>query len=112
MCKLLYKNKFFISAAALLWILPSIAFPAKQDLQKNSLEQERWAGRQPTFSELDKDQDSYISKEEAKSWKTLNSKFDEVDKNGDQKIDRSEFNSFQTELIKESIKEFIPSKSP
>jgi hypothetical protein len=110
MSKLVYKNKIFISAVALSWILPGTALSAEQESQQQSAEQEQWIGRQPTFSELDENRDDYLSKEEAKSWDTLNSKFDQIDKNGDQKIDRAEFSAFETKLIEESIKKFIGPK--
>jgi hypothetical protein len=110
MSKPIYKNKIFASAVALSWVLPSIVFSAEQDLRQQSAEQEQWIGRQPTFSELDKNRDDYLSKEEAKNWGPLSSKFDKIDKNGDHKIDRSEFSTFETQLIKESIKKFIGPK--
>jgi hypothetical protein len=112
MSKLIYKNKVFISAIALSWILPGTAISAEHDShrQAQDVEQEQWIARQPTFSELDKDQDGYLSKEEAESWDVLSSKFDDVDKNGDQKIDRPEFSAFETQLIKKSIREFTGPK--
>ncbi|QBQ55278.1 hypothetical protein [Nitrosococcus wardiae] len=103
--RLINKKIFFISAISL-WLLPGMPPHAEQNLPQQNTEQEHWISRQPTFSELDKDQDSYLGKAEAKSWQTLNDKFDQVDKNSDQKIDRSEFSAFETHLIEESIQEF------
>ena len=66
-----------------------------------------WGNRQPTFSELDKNGDNLISREEAKQWDSLNKNFASVDQDQNSKIDQSEFSDFETKKIKESIKDFI-----
>lgn len=104
--KLIYKKKYLIFAVTLLWILPAATPFAEQHLPAQNGEEEQWISRQPTFSELDKDQNGAISKSEAEAWQELSSKFDKVDENEDQEIDRSEYSAFQTELIQESILEF------
>ncbi|ABA57489.1 hypothetical protein [Nitrosococcus oceani] len=104
--KSINKRAFLIYVIPLSGILLSMNLYAEQHSPQLSEEQEQWIARPPTFSELDKNLDNYLSKEEAKSWEKLYSKFDEVDKNGDQKIDRTEFNDFETHLIEESILEF------
>ncbi|ADE14739.1 PRC-barrel domain protein [Nitrosococcus halophilus Nc 4] len=52
--------------------------------------------QQFTFMNLDKDQDGYVSKDEAKKYQVLNTKFNQIDQNRDEKIDRSEFSAFET----------------
>lgn len=47
------------------------------------------------FSELDSNQDGFISQEEASSSQKLSSNFNRLDQNSDQKIDHSEFSAFE-----------------
>lgn len=106
--KSMYQKKFFIPAVTLLLLCFSTATAsfAEQHLTAQNGEEEQWIARQPTFSELDKDQDGTINNTEAESWQELNSKFDKVDKDNNQKIDRAEFSAFENQLIEESILEF------
>ncbi|WP_264695410.1 hypothetical protein [Candidatus Nitrosacidococcus sp. I8] len=69
--------------------------------------EQSWGNRQPTFSELDKNGDNLINREEAKKWDSLNKSFDSVDQDQNDAIDQSEFGDFETKKIKESIKGFI-----
>ncbi|ADE16566.1 conserved hypothetical protein [Nitrosococcus halophilus Nc 4] len=96
------KSRVFVFFAALLFFLPGSLLAADD-------EEERWGTRQPTFTELDKNLDGFISKDEAEAWSDLSvdNKFNQVDKNNDDKLDYSEFRVFQNKKIKESIHDFI-----
>ncbi len=74
--------------------------------QRRKEEKEKWGTRQPTFPELDINQDEVISREEARLWIKLDKEFERIDEDHDDKIDRSEFLEFETEQLKKSILDF------
>lgn len=84
-------NFSFLSAAALSLMLGSTALFAGQEAQQRGIGE----GQSSNFSNLDQDQDGYISQKEAQDSRTLSSKFKELDQNSDQKIDQSEFSAFE-----------------
>ncbi|QBQ54187.1 hypothetical protein [Nitrosococcus wardiae] len=102
------KSRVFVFFATLLLLLTGSTLAANQDTSPPLVEEEQWGTRQPTFTELDKNLDGFISKDEAEEWSELskNNKFDQIDQNNDNKINYSEFRAFQEKKIKESIKEF------
>ena len=55
-----------------------------------------------TFSELDKDQNGYLSQDETQPVQDLNKNFKQYDQNGDQQISRSEFSAFEAKEIKQT----------
>lgn len=96
-------NILWLPAVAL--FLTSTAFSAEESFP----EEQEWGTRQPTFSELDTNRDSFIAREEAEQWGELKEKFGKVDKNDDGKIDRAEFRDFETRQIEKFIEEFSSS---
>lgn len=53
-------------------------------------------GQNARFSQLDANQDGYISETEAQSGQRLSDNFQQADSNSDGRIDRSEFSAFET----------------
>lgn len=96
-------SRLWLSVIALL--LASAAFSAEESFP----EEQEWGTRQPTFSELDTNQDGFITRDEAEQWGELKENFDKIDKNDDGKIDRAEFRDFETQQIEKSIEEFSSS---
>ena len=80
----------FISAAALSFILANTAWANNYKMESQQSE-----SKHPTFSQLDKNKDGVLSREEVKDDPALSSSFDLIDKNGDGKIDRDEFSVYR-----------------
>lgn len=53
------------------------------------------------FSELDKNHDGYVSKEESRQIQGLSNNFTQYDKNKDQKLNRTEFSAFEEQEIQQ-----------
>lgn len=90
-------NLSFISAAALALTLVNTAYTASaagHNADYSGMENQILAQRQK-FSQLDKNQDSSISEEEAKNSPELGPNFNQLDMNGDQGIDSIEFSAFE-----------------
>lgn len=106
--KTLSLNLPLLSAAALSLMLGSTTLlAAGQETQQRGMgeNEQQWStqqqgmgeGQSSNFSNLDQDQDGYISQKEAQDSHTLSSKFKELDQNRDQKLDQSEFSAFEGE---------------
>ena len=67
---------------------------------------------QESFSELDKDHNGYLSKNETQPLKTLNNNFSEYDKNHDDKLSRSEFSAFENAEIQQQQQQKTPVQQP
>src|SRR5699024_7210589 len=66
--------------------------PESEQGEKEKLSpSERMEKQQPSFTQLDTDQDGYISKEEAQASDALALHFDQLDQNKDGKLDATEF---------------------
>ncbi len=52
--------------------------------------------RQPVFTELDANQDGYISSQEARQYSLLLEQWGRLDRNNDQQLDKSEFSAFES----------------
>lgn len=53
------------------------------------------AGEMARFSEMDRDDNGYLTKEETRRMQSLRRNFDQFDQNRDQKLNRSEFSAFE-----------------
>jgi Ca2+-binding EF-hand superfamily protein len=69
--------------------------PSQKDKSANMESSKKMKKEQPSFSQLDADQDGYISKEEAKAFDELAFHFKQLDQNKDGKLDSSEFGAFK-----------------
>jgi OOP family OmpA-OmpF porin len=57
------------------------------------------------FSEMDRDDNGYLSKEETRRMQSLRRNFDQYDQNRDQKLNRSEFSAFEEMEIQQQQKQ-------
>lgn len=108
----LSKSLPFIFAILLGMMLIGTAWSAGQQTQQQGMGEEQRTTRPATFSELDQNQDGYVSKKEAENWEKLSSKFKQIDENNDQKLDRSEFSAFETKEIEKSMNPEGQDQSP
>lgn len=77
----------------------SAAKQARQSLRnrrRRLIEEKRMSKQQPSFSQLDTNQDGYISQAEAQAFKPLALHFRMLDKNKDGRVDPTEFAHFQS----------------
>jgi len=71
------------------------------ELPQTALRTQTMPGELSTFSELDKDKNGYLSKDETQPVQSLNNNFNQYDQNQDQQISRSEFSAFEEKQIQQ-----------
>jgi hypothetical protein len=86
--------RIFLSAALLALI--SAAAPARADGD---------AGSDARFSDLDRNGDGFISRDEGRDAEELNTRFSELDANNDNKLSRDEYAVLQREVAEKMAKE-------
>ncbi len=86
-------RNFIAVAMAVAFALPVMAPASAADDMASDRNAATGTTRGDRFDQLDKNQDGYISRDEAKDAEELNTRFSELDVNNDNKLSREEYNA-------------------